>query len=41
MTKQQRKRSLAYTFNVGIVNSSYRNGFAYPVHQLDGGTDFP
>lgn len=26
---QKRKRSLAYTFNVGIVNSSYRNGFAY------------
>ncbi len=28
-TAQKRKRSLSYTFNVGIVNSSFRNGFAY------------
>jgi hypothetical protein len=26
---QKRKRSLSYTMNVGMVNSSYRNGFAY------------
>lgn len=25
----KRKRTLSYTFNVGVVNSSYRNGFAY------------
>ncbi len=26
---QQRVRSLSYTLNVGLINSSYRNGFAY------------
>lgn len=28
-TAPKRKRSLSYTFHVGIVNSSFRNGFAY------------
>lgn len=26
---KRRKRSLSYTLNVGVVNSSFRNGFAY------------